>query len=62
MVVGCGRENGSGTKTADASDVALGLGKGIKKVSQSPVGEQSYGRSRDRLEGRHGDIVQLMRS
>ena len=39
------------------------VGKGIKKVSsQSPVGGRSYGRWRDRPEGRHGDIVQLMRS
>jgi hypothetical protein len=39
------------------------VGKGIKKVSsQSPVSGRSYGRWRDRPEGRHGDIVELMRS
>jgi hypothetical protein len=35
MVVGCGRENGIRTKTADASDVALGRGDGNKKGLKS---------------------------
>jgi hypothetical protein len=35
MVVGCGRENGSGTKAADASDGALGRREGNKKGFKS---------------------------